>query len=147
MQGVVALQSIHLQTNAASPLVDVSTVYHRKLKSNQLQIEKIQRRRGALLIGLSLLLLEAVLAPRFASLTASVVPIATAVFLLQRILSSRKELVISFRLSDWYERGLARLEGKWQGQGSTGEEFSRDGHLYEQHLDILGPGSIFELLA
>jgi hypothetical protein len=147
MQGVVALQSIHLQTNVATPLADALAVYHRKLESNQLQIEKIQRRRRALLIGLSLLLLAAVLAVTFSSLSASLVPIAAAAFLLQRIVSSRKELVISFRLSDWCERGIARLEGKWQGQGITGEEFSRDGHLYEGDLDILGPGSIFELLA
>lgn len=45
------------------------------------------------------------------------------------------------------ERGINRIEGKWRGQSSIGAEFSRPSHLYQADLDILGEGSLFELLA
>jgi hypothetical protein len=50
------------------------------------------------------------------------------------------------RLGRFYEAGLDRIKGTWQGKGLTGEEFTRPGHLYERDLDILGTGSMFELL-
>jgi len=45
------------------------------------------------------------------------------------------------------ERGMNRIEGKWRGQGNTGREFARATHLYQADLDIVGEGSLFELLA
>jgi hypothetical protein len=50
------------------------------------------------------------------------------------------------RLGRFYEAGLDRLNGTWHGKGTAGEEFARPGHLYERDLNILGPGSMFELL-
>lgn len=60
--------------------------------------------------------------------------------------------LVFVRLSDarramlFYERGLARLEDRWQGQGETGERFRTPDHVYADDLDILGKGSLFELL-
>lgn len=51
------------------------------------------------------------------------------------------------RLCEWYERGIARLNEKWQGQGIYGDEFAREAHPYQCDLHILGSGSLFELLA
>jgi hypothetical protein len=39
------------------------------------------------------------------------------------------------------------LNGKWEGQGNCGEDFLREEHPYQADLNILGRGSIFELLA
>src|SRR5437867_585781 len=45
----------------------------------------------------------------------------------------------------FYEDGLARIEDRWIGRGST--ELLRDeSHLYAPDLDIFGPASLFELL-
>jgi hypothetical protein len=60
--------------------------------------------------------------------------------------------LVFVRLSDarramlFYERGLARLEDRWQGQGETGERFRTPDHVYADDLDILGKGSLYELL-
>ena len=47
----------------------------------------------------------------------------------------------------FYDHGLARIEDRWAGLGSTGEAFRDPRHLYEADLDLFGPGSLFELLS
>jgi hypothetical protein len=61
-----------------------------------------------------------------------------------RILNARDRAA---RAAAFYERGLARLEERWQGTGSTGERFRNPSHLYADDLDLFGQGSVFELLA
>ena len=50
----------------------------------------------------------------------------------------------------FYDRGLARLEDRWVGNGEPGRaflsKFLEDGHPYAADLDLFGPGSAFELL-
>jgi len=46
----------------------------------------------------------------------------------------------------FHERGLARLEDRWQGQGETGDRFRVADHVYADDLDIFGRGSLYELL-
>jgi hypothetical protein len=46
-----------------------------------------------------------------------------------------------------YGRGLARIEDRWAGSGETGDEFKDPLHLYAEDLDILGDGSLFQLLS
>jgi len=45
-----------------------------------------------------------------------------------------------------YERGIARLESRWIGEGEPGERFLSGDHLYAADLDVFGHGSLFELL-
>ena len=47
----------------------------------------------------------------------------------------------------FHERGIARLDHKWRGQGSSGERFADPKHPYTGDLDIFGRGSLFELLS
>jgi hypothetical protein len=51
------------------------------------------------------------------------------------------------RAVDFHIRGLARLEDRWAGTGSTGERFLSDTHPYAGDLDLFGPGSLFELVS
>jgi hypothetical protein len=51
------------------------------------------------------------------------------------------------RAERFFERGLARLDGTWVGTGETGERWLDPAHPYAQDLDILGKGSLFELLS
>jgi Flp pilus assembly protein TadB len=46
----------------------------------------------------------------------------------------------------FYERGLARLEGRWTGTGRTGEPFLDQSHPYARDLDLFGTAGLFELL-
>jgi hypothetical protein len=50
------------------------------------------------------------------------------------------------RAEAFYERGLARLEHRWQGSGEPGTRFLDETHPSAQDLDLFGPGSLFELL-
>jgi hypothetical protein len=53
----------------------------------------------------------------------------------------------AIRSVKFYERGLDRLEDRWQGKGNAGSEHLPEGHLYAIDLDILGRASLFELLS
>ncbi|MGB0125873.1 MAG: hypothetical protein WBP63_20685, partial [Silvibacterium sp.] len=46
----------------------------------------------------------------------------------------------------FYERGLARLEGRWPGTGRSGDQFLETSHPYARDLDLFGKGGLFELL-
>jgi MutS-like protein len=49
--------------------------------------------------------------------------------------------------SDFYRRGVARMDDRWAGTGQTGERFLERKYLYAEDLDIFGKGSLFELLS
>lgn len=61
----------------------------------------------------------------------------------RRILRSKN---LADRAISFYNHGLARIEGRWSGSGDSGEQFNRPEHLYAEDLDILGQGSLFQLL-
>lgn len=46
-----------------------------------------------------------------------------------------------------YRRGIARIDDKWPGTGSTGERFRDPAHVYADDLDLFGRGCLFELLS
>jgi len=50
------------------------------------------------------------------------------------------------RAANFYRRGLMRIEDRWAGSGETGQDFQVPDHLYAEDLDILGDGSLFQLL-
>ena len=51
------------------------------------------------------------------------------------------------RAQRFFERGLARLDGKWAGTGERGERYLDPAHPYARDLDLFGPASLFELLS
>ncbi|HKS74594.1 MAG TPA: hypothetical protein VJQ82_15435 [Terriglobales bacterium] len=46
-----------------------------------------------------------------------------------------------------YKHGLARIEDRWAGTGSTGERFNDPHHVYAADLDLFGSASLFQLLS
>jgi len=48
-------------------------------------------------------------------------------------------------LSEFYEKGIARLNRNWE-RLDTGEDFLDQDHLYAKDLDLFGCGSIFQLV-
>jgi MutS domain V len=65
-------------------------------------------------------------------------------WLLQRVLNDRSRLS---RAMAFYERALARLDGRWAGTGESGARFLDEHHLYAQDLDLFGDASLFQLLS
>ena len=63
---------------------------------------------------------------------------------LQRLETERARLS---RAAAFYERALARLDGRWAGTGEKGVRFVDEHHLYARDLDIFGNASLFELLS
>ncbi len=57
-----------------------------------------------------------------------------------------RALARNSRAVAFYERGLARLDNRWAGEGEAGERFSDPAHPYSRDLDLFGKGSLFELL-
>ena len=68
-------------------------------------------------------------------------------FAFRSFVRSRAKAVELARRSSFYERGIDRMNDNWRGKGNTGTDFARETHLYQTDLDILGEGSLFELLA
>lgn len=62
----------------------------------------------------------------------------------QRVIRRR---TLAERAIRHYERGLARLEDRWIGNGAAGEQFRDTSHVYAEDLDVFGKGSLFELIA
>jgi len=60
---------------------------------------------------------------------------------------ARRKMHRSLRMIDLYEKAVGRLDGTRPQSGHTGEAFSEAGHLYARDLNILGPDSIFGMLA
>jgi MutS domain V len=50
------------------------------------------------------------------------------------------------RAVEFYERGLARVEGRWAGTGIAGLDYLDVEHPYAADLDLFGRGSMFERL-
>jgi hypothetical protein len=60
-----------------------------------------------------------------------------------RLLAERQR---ALRSVVFYERALTRLESRWAGGGTQGERFRDPNHPYADDLDLVGKGSLFELL-
>ena len=73
-------------------------------------------------------------------------PLPVAVFAVLLVLHEKIAARIAFsqRAIAYYERGIARIDGKWQKSGETGQRFLTPDHPYAADLDIFGEGSIFQ---
>lgn len=69
-------------------------------------------------------------------------------FLLLVVLHSRVDRLSrrATRAVEFYEKGLARVEDRWAGQGEAGQRFLDPEHPYAADLDLFGVGSLFERL-
>jgi hypothetical protein len=57
-----------------------------------------------------------------------------------------KKLERRRRAAAFFEKALARLDGRWAGTGETGDRYLTGEHPYAADLDLFGKGSLFELL-
>jgi hypothetical protein len=130
---------------------DPRFVYSRLLEERRADIASRERRHRALGYG-RLAAVTAAAALVWLALTGQLsivwitVPIAFFAVLvvihdrLLRMLERRR------RAQRFFERALARLDGKWAGTGDPGDRYLDPAHPYARDLDLFGPASLFELL-
>ena len=76
----------------------------------------------------------------------ALVPVAIlAVFVLRQRHACQRRLMQLWNLAEYYEKGMARLNRKWESL-DTGEVFVDQDHFYSKDLDLFGQGSLFQLL-
>ena len=95
----------------------------------------------ALLLALSLYAIRGQMSFLWPSL-----PIPIAAASARRLRQSRQSKSRMWRLKRFYERAVQRVNGKWAHSGITGEEFSEPDHVYSADLNVIGEGSLFEML-
>ncbi|HXJ42939.1 MAG TPA: hypothetical protein VNH18_26900, partial [Bryobacteraceae bacterium] len=81
------------------------------------------------------------------SLWAISLPIVLFIALVYRHAQVDRATTRARRAIAFHERGLARLEHRWQGTGETGDRFLSPHHPYAADLDLFGRASLFELLS
>ena len=131
---------------------DPRFVYSRLLEERRADIASRERRHRTLGYG-RLAAVTAAAAVVWLALTGQLsivwitVPIAFFAVLvvihdrLLRMLERRR------RAQRFFERALARLDGKWAGTGDPGDRYLDPAHPYARDLDLFGPASLFELLS
>lgn len=74
-------------------------------------------------------------------------PAAVLVILLIVHERALRRLAHTQRAVAFYERCLNRLDGRWRGEGETGDLFVDPSHPFAEDLDLFGRGSLFELIS
>jgi len=125
---------------------DPRTVYAERLAARTAEVESLEaRERRVSLMRLASIAIAIGIA--FWEVAAALVPIAAFVVLViahERIVLRRKRARTS---AAFYERGLARLDGTWQGKGDQTSDFVDEHHPYASDFDLFGRGSLFELIS
>ncbi len=129
----------------------VEAVYRRLLVENRVRVERERRRHLGLGYGKLADFLLGVIAAGVLVHTHgpfSLLLIPLAIFIVLIVVHDRvlRRLGRFERVTDFYARGLARIEDQWAGTGETGDRFFDAAHPYARDLDLFGKGSLFELL-
>jgi MutS domain V/MutS domain III len=121
-------------------------LYAKTLAARQAEAAALRLRERRVSV-LRLLLIAAAIAIAFWKVAAALVPVAifaVLVVLHERIIRARKRAESG---AAFYERGLGRIDGTWQGQGDPGTDFADDHHPYAGDFDLFGRASLFELIS
>jgi hypothetical protein len=135
-----------------TPLSDPGAEYAQRLSARRASLEQQQRRHHR--IGNTRLLVFATAAllawlsifQHAFSVWWLLAPLAGFIALVAAHQKVLERIRLAHRAIHFYERGIDRLEDRWQGKGEPGERFSVPSHCYAEDLDLFGKGSLFELL-
>jgi MutS domain V/MutS domain III len=127
--------------------------YSRRLKERETQASQLQRKHlwlgNARIAIFVMILIQCWITGKTGSPT--VYWLLAPIILFVALVAAHRRVVrvmnMAKRAVAVYARGLARMEDRWSGNGQTGEEFKDPLHLYAEDLDILGEGSLFQLLS
>lgn len=121
-------------------------LYEQRLGEREAAAKTLKERETRISFG-RLGAFAAAVAVAFWSVGAALVPLVLFVVLLvlhERTLRARRKAESG---AAFYRRGLARMEGGWQGLGDPGSEFAGEHHPYAGDFDLFGKGSLFELIS
>ena len=147
-----------MTATALAPITtaEVRARYKELRELHQRSYNALAGRHSGALKGLAAtvaIILYAVFRSSHGSLTASLIPIGVAAIgaLIWYSIRQQAKLAREQRLLVLYDRNLHRADGTETQSGRTGTELGQElrapGHIYERDLDILGPNSLFGLLA
>ncbi|HEX4037048.1 MAG TPA: mismatch repair protein [Acidobacteriaceae bacterium] len=127
-------------------------VYRQRLAETRKTLEREQKRHHALgyaKVGVFLAGAAAAAAMLHTPRLMGWLAIPVALFIALIVIHDRvlRRLEKRTRLTDFYARGMARLDDTWAGTGETGERFFDAAHPYARDLDLFGKGSLFELMS
>jgi hypothetical protein len=126
--------------------------YQQRIDQIEALLAHLQMRQGT---TVAVLLLAVVTAAAFCFLAFSrravpiwypPLPLPAALLSLRKYSSQRLQISNFVRLRRFYGGGVERLEGRWIGNGMSGEEFEVPDHVYAADLNLFGRGSLFERL-
>jgi hypothetical protein len=145
-------QPVQPTPDAGAPPSAATLEYRTRLQQRESTIAELQRKH--LWLGNSRIAVFAAIvvlawfsrtgSPLFFLLIAVVILFIALVVIHRRVVHATNA---AKRAAEVYRRGLARMEDRWAGIGDTGDEFKDPLHLYAEDLDILGEGSLFQLLS
>src|SRR6516225_6916839 len=123
--------------------------YQQRIDQIEALLAHLQMRQGT---TVAVLLLAVVTAAAFCFLAFSrravpiwypPLPLPAALLSLRKYSSQRLQISNFVRLRRFYGGGVERLEGRWIGNGMSGEEFEVPDHVYAADLNLFGRGSLF----
>ena len=148
----MSYKSANIQIAPNSEDSPVLCSYRDRLHLLRIQLTSEQStRRYALIgliisLGLTAVLVAVALTHVSPSIFLSLLPLLCSLLSYRRYVRSGRCWKRIVQETDYFERGIERLTTAWQGGGKTGLEFAREKHLYQTDLNIIGKGSLFELL-
>ena len=120
-------------------------LYNERLAARRTAATALAARERKISIG-RIVAIAAAVALAFFAWQAAVVAVVAFIALLplhEKVIRARRRAENGAR---FYERGLERIGGTWQGRGTTGEELVDDHHPYAGDFDLFGKGSLYELI-
>ncbi|MEX2016597.1 MAG: hypothetical protein WD873_08135, partial [Candidatus Hydrogenedentales bacterium] len=135
----------------ASPDQEPRSEYTRRLEQRRLSVDLLNRRDDRIAnVRMGVFVAGAAVVAAALFLNFSwwwlVVPVAAFVALIVLHEQTVRARAVAEHAVKFYEDGLARLDGTWQGRGITGDDLIPADHVYARDLDLFGRGSMFELL-
>jgi len=132
-------------------LPSIRSLYEERLRSAKRDLASAQTIRSRALVAVVsfLFLLVLLCAGYFHYEISSVFPLLTITAFGYAFLVYRKsgaDWKRLDRLCGYFERGINRATDRWQNSGRSGRDFARSNHPYQEDLNILGNGSLFERL-
>src|SRR5580692_2465652 len=138
-----------LRGNVAEPKSEYAKRFEKYLKVIA-EKDRVHLRVGyakLLVMAAGLLLAWIVLGKHFVAAYWLIAPVAAYGVLTiwhGRVLRSKSQANTA---SEFYRKGISRIEDRWTGDGQTGERFRDANHVYADDLDLFGRGCLFELLS
>jgi hypothetical protein len=138
--------------SGVKPQNPVLGIYEEKVQDIEQSIGVAERDRlrglmaGACFAVLAIVLAISSIAQRTLPLIVTGFPLAGVAIAFRWYGNAGRRWIELEQQREFYEGGVSRLNDTWQGQGESGNELARDKHLYQWDLNVLGTGSLFELL-